>query len=833
MTKLFIPLLFVIALLPAINTYSQDGANDPTFNSSDIGFGYGDGANSTIYTTTLQSDGKIIIGGQFASYDGSAKNFIARLNTDGSLDNTFNVGTGFNNTVLTTAVQSDGKIIIGGFFTSYNGTATNYIVRLNIDGSLDNTFNPGIGFNYYVRTTVIQSNGKIIVGGDFTSYNGTARNHITRLNTDGSIDNTFNPGTGFNSYVFTTAIQKHGKIIIGGDFTSYNGTAKNRIVRLNTDGSLDNTFNVGTGFNGTALTTAIQRDGKIIVGGCFSSYNGTAENRIARLNADGSIDNAFNIGTGFDNPVLTTAIQSDGKIIVGGYFTSCNLTVINRIARLNADGSIDNTFNPGIGFNINSIVYTTPIQIDGKIIVGGYFTNSNGSAKNFIARLNTDGSIDNTFNPGTGFDNPVLTTAIQSDGKIIVGGYFTRYNGAARNYIARLNTDGSLDNTFNSGTEFNSQVYTIAIQSDGKIIIGGAFASYNGSAKNFIARLNTDGSLDNAFNVGTGFNDAALTSVIQSDGKILIGGYFTSYNGTARNFIARLNTDGSIDNTFNHGAGFNWYVFTTAIQSDGKIIVGGEFASYNGTARNHISRLNIDGSIDNTFTPGIGINNYVYTTAIQSDGKILIGGLSTTYNGLAPYLARLNSDGTLDNTFIPGTGFGKSVFTIAIQSDGKIIIGGEFTSYNGTAINNIARLNTDGSLDVDFNVGVGTNNSIRTTTIQSEGKIIIGGEFTAYAGTGRNRIARINNRVSVTNITSYAQAGGLSVFPNPNNGDFTICLNKEETFSLLNNLGQTVQTITLNKGNNNSANITGIESGIYYLVSKSNTQLNYKIVVGR
>jgi uncharacterized delta-60 repeat protein len=358
----------------------------------------------------------------------------------GALDLTFNPGTGANNYIWTSAIQNDGKIIIGGVFSSYNGTARSRIARLNADGTLDATFNPGIGANLDVRATAIQSDGKIIIVGDFTTYNGTARNYIARLNSDGSLDATFNPGTGANNIIWESNIQSDGKIIIGGDFTSYNGVARNFIARLNTDGTLDATFNAGTGANLRVHTTAIQSDGKIIIGGAFTTYNGTARNRIARLNADGSLDAAFNPGTGANDMVFTTAIQSDGKIIIGGIFTSFNGTARNRIARINADGSLDATFNPGTG--ANSPVYSTAIQSDGKIIIGGYFNSYNGTARNHIARLNTDGTLDNAFNPGTGANGYVYATAIQSDGKIIIGGDFQTYNGIARNYIARILVSG-------------------------------------------------------------------------------------------------------------------------------------------------------------------------------------------------------------------------------------------------------------------------------------------------------------------------------------------------------------------------------------------------------
>ncbi len=367
---------------------------------------------------------------------------------------------------------------------------------------------------------------------------------------DGNIDNTFNIGTGANTFVQTTSIQSDGKIMIGGVFTSYNGTSINRIARLNTDGSLDTSFNPGTGANGTINDLTIQSDGKIIITGQFSSYNGTVRNRIARLNTDGTLDTSFNSGTGGDNQIRSSSIQSDGKIIINGQFTSYNGNTRNRIARLNNDGTLDATFDPGIG--ANDYVATNSVQSDGKIVIGGHFTSYNGIGINKIARLNTDGTLDATFNPGIGIDNYVYSTSIQYDGKIIIGGTFTLFNGDTINRIARLNTDGTLDITFNPGTGANHSIETSSIQSDGKIIIGGFFTSYNQTPRNRIARLNSDGTLDTSFNPGTGTTNGVVTISIQSDGKIIIGGDFTSYNGAARNNIARIIGAGNAVNCANN-----------------------------------------------------------------------------------------------------------------------------------------------------------------------------------------------------------------------------------------------------------------------------------------
>jgi uncharacterized delta-60 repeat protein len=713
----------------------------------------GTGPNFTVNNSALQTDGKIIIVGEFTGYNGYVRNRIARLNTNGTIDTTFNPGTGPGNAVYDIAIQTDGKIIIVGNFTSYNGIARSYITRINSNGSLDTTFNPGTGANSPIQTISIQSDGKIIIGGGFSTYNGTAKSNVARLNIDGSLDVTFNSSA--NLTVRSTLIQPNGKIIIGGNFTTCNGISRNGIARLNADGTLDTGFNPGTGTSGV-FCISIQTDGKIIIGGGFTSYNGTARNGIARITSSGLLDATLNPGTGVNANAIIRAVsvQSDSKIIIGGDFTSYNGTAINKIARINTNGTLDGTFIPG-DIPTNNVLAIS-LQSDGKIIIGGNFTGYvwNGLNRNRIVRLNTNGSHDFSFNPVRGLNGMINCTAIQTDGKIIVGGSFTYYNDAPLNNhsIARLNADGSIDATFNAET--SGSVSAVAIQSDGKIIIGGSFTSLNGTAINNIARLNANGSIDATFNPGTGLNANAIIRAVsvQSDSKIIIGGNFTSYNGISRNGIARLNADGTLDTGFNPGTGTSG-VFCISIQTDGKIIIGGDFTFYNGTVRPRVARLNANGTLDATFNPGTGANNSVFATHIQSDGKIIIGGKFTSYIGNARGgIARINTNGSIDASFNPGTGINvasneSSIRAIAIQTDGKIVIGGNFTTNNGSIVNQITRLNVNGTFDECFNIGIGLSNPytnvIYSTIIQTDGKIIIGGNFAYHNYISRNSISRI------------------------------------------------------------------------------------------
>jgi uncharacterized delta-60 repeat protein len=745
------PVLFFLAivLLPVF-VLAQPGANDPTFNTFDDGtYRTGGGFNNgPVWCTAIQPDGKIIVGGDFESYNGTARNRIARLNTDGSVDHTFNPGTGFDYTVSSISLQADGKIIVGGDFTAFNGTAITRLARLHADGSLDNTLNPGNVFNNNVITTAVQADGKIVVGGMFSfSSNGVGYGGIARMNPDGSPDLTFNSGAGSNqAEVICVAIQADGKIIVGGRFTTFNSTSRNSIVRLNTNGHVDSTFNIGTGFTYWVYAVSVQPDGKIIAGGNFTSFNGTTKKSIARLHTDGSLDTTFNLGGGFVGHVWTTIVLPDGKIMAGGTLSSYNPSPVNRMLRLNADGSIDTSFNSMVEDDLSNTVFSSAVQADGKILIGGDFSFPfNGTSIHFLARLNTDGSPDVEFNPVPGFNKVINATAIQTDQKILVGGNFKAFNGMERTRIVRLDPDGSLDLSFNSGTGFDGDVLTILLQPDGKIIVGGDFITYNGTARNRIARLNADGTLDATFNIGTGCNEQVSSISIQPDGKFIVGGKFTHFNGTYRNRIVRLNANGSIDLTFNPGTGFNNnYVYSTAIQTDGKILAGGDFISFNGTPRNRIVRLNANGSLDASFNIGRGFDQDVLLMFIQADGKIVVGGYFTTYNGATNnHITRLNTDGSRDASFNPGTGANGSVRSLAVQTDGKFVIGGGFTEINGTPRNYITRLHTDGSLDTLFNPGSGYNGIVLSTTIQADGKIIAGGNFTSFNGIIRNRIGRI------------------------------------------------------------------------------------------
>ncbi len=354
----------------------------------------------------------------------------------------------------------------------------------------------------------------------------------------GEIDSSFDVGTGFNNRVYTVATQNDDKVLVGGDFTLYQGSNFNHLIRINEDGSPDLSFDTGTGFNNRVYKIAVQSDGRIVAGGMFTSYNGTSSNRVIRLNPDGSRDTSFDVGSGLNNFIYDLVIQDDGRIVAGGDFSNYNGTSSNRVIRLNPDGSRDVSFDVGSGFN--GRVRSVDIQDDGKILVGGDFSTYQGVSANYIIRLNSDGSRDTTFDIGSGFDNLTYSVKQKNDGKIIVGGQFSQYNGASHSRLVQLNSNGSIDSSFDVGGSFNDRVMSISVQEDDKIVVGGIFSSFDGSSANRIIRLNTNGSQDSSFDFGVGFDDRVYVTFIRNNGKILAGGDFTTYKSNSSNRIVQI-----------------------------------------------------------------------------------------------------------------------------------------------------------------------------------------------------------------------------------------------------------------------------------------------------
>jgi len=354
---------------------------------------------------------------------------------------------------------------------------------------------------------------------------------------------------------------------------------------------------------------------------------------MARLNANGSLDSAFNPGIGAVPSVNTILPQSDGKVFIGGRFSTVDETSRNRIARLHANGSLDVSFhsNP----EVIDVIHALVVRADGKVMIGGVFITLDGVPRSRVARLNADGTLDGTFDPGSGLDRLSVVRSVvpQADGKVIIGGNFTAVQGMNRNRIARLNADGSGDASFNPGSGADFEVLAVAPQPDGRVLICGRFSTINGVDRFNAARLNSDGTLDASFVPPTGTNlydSAYSTMALQTDGQVMLGGYFLdTFSGPdgeyfqPRSRYIRLDTNGTFSVLGEGGEGS--YVSSMALQPDGRVLIGGALPSSSSPSPG-LFRLNSGGFVDASFYSGSEASLFVSAIAVRPDGKVIIGG---------------------------------------------------------------------------------------------------------------------------------------------------------------------------------------------------------------
>ncbi|MEN9573245.1 MAG: hypothetical protein RL514_1100 [Verrucomicrobiota bacterium] len=458
--------------------------------------------------------------------------------------------------------------------------------------------------------------------------------------------------------------------------------------------------------------------------------------------AAGSLDTGFVTGSGADGPVFALGVTTNGQVFVGGEFSLFSGVNRSNVARLNAGGALDATFVPDAisRFGTNASVHALGVYTNGtnagKIIIGGAFDTVGGMARSNLARLNPSGSVDLSFDPGLGADNTVQAVQIQSDGKVLIGGLFTLVNGTSRSFIARLNVDGSLDSTFTPGSGADGPVRGLATDPSGRVFIVGDFISVDGVARNRVARLNSDGTVDKTFDPGTGANAGASAVAVNSGSKPVIGGVFTNVTGLSRNRIVRFNVDGVLDGSFAPGAGADEFISAVAIQPDGKVVVGGGFLNVDGLPRNRITRLNSDGTVDVSFNTGTGANDVISAVRVQNDGAILIAGAFTAVNGQAHgRVARLVGGANLGSgsfdfsgaTFAVGESLTNALITVVRSggtSNSVTPVTVNFGTANGTATDGFDYVGTNGTLT--FGSGV----THQTFTVPVVGNSIVDGSRT-------------------------------------------------------------------------------------------------------
>ncbi|MBC5836828.1 T9SS type A sorting domain-containing protein [Flavobacterium muglaense] len=719
MKKITILFILIVSL-----TQAQTFTVDNRFNPSDLG----------VYAQDLGKWGVILDNGKIlTSKDGTEG--IYRLNSDGSADNSF---TKTSEPLTTNAKFFFANKLSGNYIVPFNSQSSpdnTSLKSYNSDGSLSSSFTPPI-FSYnngYARINKIHflSDGKTLVFGSFNSVNGTWSPNMVRLNTNGSVDTTFNIGTGFFGETTAFALQSDGKYVVGGNFSYFNEVSKEKMVRLNPDGVLDTSFIIKTVYSSSGNITGfvnsgpindiiIQSNGKIVTAGASLYLNGSVSRQsIVRFNSDGTTDYSFQLNYRTNYYPEKMIYDSDGNIYfrVEGIIKKCDNT-----------GKIITTFND---LNINGDVNGDLNLQNNKIIVAGNYKNPSGITRSGYHRLNTLGGIDLTFNPTYGpnvqyeyYPNSELNLDVLPDNKILfydnTSYGFTTYNDKPVKSIIRLTENGELDNSFTIDPLLNSSmIYKNSLETK-KIFDGKLYFRLNSNLKgNYIIRLNSDGSMDKNFN----FTSNPLGFKVKEDNKIISFGNSEFYKNGTKYRIVQFNSDSTVDQAFTSPS-FNTYPSDLKILDDDKIAVS--FAFPNGLGYYNIGKiviLNENGSINNEYTTPFPISKF----KILKGGKAL---LTSNENYLFKYDI---TDGTIDSNFKP--------FVLPLGN--YIFLSNDRIAYNSGVLNNGSIFNV-----IDFN-GVKTDAftippSGRAYATQNCENILIWGFFNSVYGINKNNICRVS-----------------------------------------------------------------------------------------
>lgn len=664
----------------------------------------------------LQPDGKIL-----------ADNLRVRYNADGSLDSTYKLGPTLGVVTAPVRVAADGKIIVQS-----RTDRDDVLNELNPDGSLSRVLLAAVPSS--ASFAALQPDGKILLTGPFAmALNGVTRNGIARLNRDGSLDPTFDPGLGPQNGggSLSLAIQPDGKILVGGLFTSFDGAARSRLVRLNANGLVDLSFNYPT-------TAPVESVGPIVAqpGGKILAIDILPPtSRLIRLSADGSLDLVLAADQGANDLV----VQPDGRVLVAGGFTRFNGMPRRNLARLNSDGSFDATFNANAAmlFDLATAGGDQPVlhvalQADGKI----FFTEGNtlNQATDRLLRLNADGTVDATFQPGQPRAPSAMTAVRQADGHIVIAGAFTFVNGVTRPGLARLNADGTLDPTFAPAVAPTDVILGVGSLASGRVFVASGFSGVGDSPRGGVTSYLPNGALDPAFTLTLNSGGTIYALLVLPDGHVVIAGNFSSVNGTARGNLAALQPDGSLDPAF-ASAPANGPVRLLAPRADGGFLAAGAFSTVASARRNNLAAFAADGALDATFVPSdLSTGDTITAVAAAPDGGAVIG--LPIPSSLHTTLRRLKRDGSSDPAFSFGPTVNADFSALAVDAQGRTLAAFSgietIESFANTSHRYLLRLTPTGALDPAFNVGTGPNGPITSLLLAPDNTIFAGGTFDRF-----------------------------------------------------------------------------------------------------
>lgn len=625
----------------------------------------------------------------------------------------------------------DGSVIVGGQFTSIAGQPRQNLAKIDADGTLDPTWNPGA--NDVVSAVAIDISGSVFVGGYFNNIGGQAKTYLAKLagTETGAIDVTWSPQP--DSNVFALASDGSGNLYVGGYFQSIGGQAINYLAKLSTGGAgvADPIWSPNP--NQAVTTLATDGGGSIYAGGYFQSIGGQARTNLAKLSpiGTGAADGIWNPAP--NSSVNALAVDGVGNVFAAGYFSNIGGQTRFALAKLSSSGAgaADPTWNPAP----DSSVFALTLDGSGSIFVGGTYQNIGGQTRHAIAKLSTTGTglADTSWDAGTiaygsapfNYAAPVNAIALTNAGNLIAGGTLLSVNGQQRLGLAALSiTDASLLPATDSIRA--ATVNALAAQLGGGMIVGGDFNLADSQQRNNLLRLQADGTLDPLWNSGA--DDVVNALAIDSSGSIYVAGNFYSIGGVSEARIAKLASDGSVNAGWHANVSSYSGIQSLALDSIGDTYIGGYFNYIAGQPRNHIAKLSgVTGLLDPNWNPGA--DDVPYMLGIDnSNGWVYAGGYFENAGGGAHhYLARFSASGTgaVDANWNPNPD--SQMSSLVVDSDGSVFAAGYFQNIGGQQRRGIAKLiGADGSAEPNWSPS-GYNDYPKALLLDGSGALYAGG----------------------------------------------------------------------------------------------------------
>jgi len=642
--------------------------------------------------------------------------FIAQV-IDVDFNPSFNTPTSINSVIE----LEDGKLIIGGNFSNVNNSRQNGLAFLNSDGSLDERINLGEGLKGAINEMILASDGNIIIGGNFSSYQGNTFNNLLKIQPNGEVDTTFKTGTGFDNVVYDMVELSDGGFLISGAFDNYQGVPVNKLAKLTSDGRLDITFNQGNvGLENPITTRPLLRVGpnNILFGiGDFSTYNGVIQ-PIISIDENGEVNNTFQIAELEETIwwIEDMVLRSNGQI------SALTAASNSQLLTFSQEGFIAEIIDRESNGSPMIRAISTEDEFGSIYFGGGVNFSGGGNGSGHPHNPIYVDLINGYFHPHSsaqvGADNEISFIKVLKDNSVLIAGSFTQIGITNKFGIAKLGSFGNLDNSFEAKILNSGTVQGIALQSDGKILSGGVFFDASGNAVNHIARIQADGSYDESFQQDIIFNKFPIVDIsLQQDGKLLI---CTAVDRVNDHGVHRINPDGRTDLSFNfptieiQGGGD---LFSSIIAlPNGRIAVTGKsipIAPLPTSERgNGILWLENDGSIDLNFTNAFTAEN-IQEVFPLSDNSMFITGNAISFMGSPNTdLMKITPQEEMDDKFnllsFRRENSPGLVQKIDVEENGNILVGGYFNSLNNLPVSNsFVALFPDGAINEESGIGSG------------------------------------------------------------------------------------------------------------------------------